>query len=374
MILDSLRYWVEEMHVDGFRFDLASILARDTSGMPMPRPPVLYDIDSDPSLDGVKLIAEAWDAAGLYQVGAFVGDRWKEWNGQFRDCVRSFLRGDEGFAGALADRLLGSAQIYGHEEREIEQSVNFVTCHDGFTLNDLVSYDRKHNEANGEENRDGSNDNRSWNCGAEGASDDPAIEKLRNRQIKNFLTITLASMGMPMITMGDEVRATRHGNNNPYCHDSEVNWFDWALTRKHADVLRFTTMLIRERALRVPNGRGRSLNGVLRALRHAWHGVELDRPDWSPSSHSLALSATDHEGRTHLYLAINAYWEALDFELPRLGFRHQTGWRRLIDTFLDSPDDIVEWQHAEPVAGFTYRVEARSVVLLHAEETTGSLA
>jgi glycogen operon protein len=181
-------------------------------------------------------------------------------------------------------------------------------------------------------------------------------------------------MGMPMITMGDEVRATRHGNNNPYCHDSEVNWFDWALTRKHADVLRFTTMLIRERALRVPDGRGRSLNGVLRALRHAWHGVELDRPDWSPSSHSLALSATDHEGRTHLYLAINAYWEALDFELPRLGFRHQTGWRRLIDTFLDSPDDIVEWQHAEPVAGFTYRVEARSVVLLHAEETTGSLA
>lgn len=167
MILDSLRYWVEEMHVDGFRFDLASILARDSSGMPMPRPPVLYDIDSDPSLDGVKLIAEAWDAAGLYQVGAFVGDRWKEWNGQFRDCVRSFLRGDEGFAGALADRLLGSAQIYGHEEREIEQSVNFVTCHDGFTLNDLVSYDRKHNEGNGEENRDGSNDNRSWNCGVE---------------------------------------------------------------------------------------------------------------------------------------------------------------------------------------------------------------
>ena len=367
MILDSLRYWVEEMHVDGFRFDLASILARDAFGNPMPQPPVLYDIDSEPSLDGTKLIAEAWDAAGLYQVGAFIGDRWQEWNGQFRDCVRSFLRGDEGFAGALADRLLGSAQIYGHKEREAEQSVNFVTCHDGFTLNDLVSYDRKHNEANGEENRDGSNDNRSWNCGVEGPSEDPAIEKLRKRQIKNFLTLTLVSMGMPMMAMGDEVRATRHGNNNPYCHDSEINWFDWALTKQHADVLRFATMLIKHRVVRVPDSGGRSLNAVLGSLKHAWHGVKLYQPDWSPSSHTIALTAMDLDGKTHLYLAINAYWEALDFELPRPGSNHQTGWRRLIDTFLDSPHDIAEWEHAQPVTGFTYQVQGRSLVLLYAE-------
>src|SRR5262245_39247784 len=175
MIVDSLRYWVEEMHVDGFRFDLASILARDESGHLMSNPPVLWDIESDPSLAGAKFVAEAWDAAGLYQVGSFVGDSWKEWNGRFRDDVRSFFRGEKGAVRSFADRLLGSAQIYGHEQREAEQSVNFVTCHDGFTLNDLVSYDEKHNEANGEDNRDGTDDNRSWNCGVEGPTHDPEI-------------------------------------------------------------------------------------------------------------------------------------------------------------------------------------------------------
>ena len=202
MIVDSLRYWVEEMHVDGFRFDLASILDRDESGNLMPNPPVLWDIDSDPALAGTKLIAEAWDAAGLYQVGSFIGDSWREWNGRFRDDVRSFFRGDEGSVASLADRLLGSPQIYGHKEREAEESVNFVTCHDGFTLNDLVSYNQKHNEANGEDNRDGANDNRSWNWGVEGPTDDPAVEKLRNRQVKNFLTVTMLSLGLPMILDG----------------------------------------------------------------------------------------------------------------------------------------------------------------------------
>src|SRR5262245_18769930 len=176
MILDSLRYWVETMHVDGFRFDLASILGRDESGHLMPRPPVLWDIESDPALAGTKLIAEAWDAAGLYQVGNFVGDSWREWNGRFRDDIRSFWRGDDGSVGNLADRLLGSPQIYGHKEREAEQSVNFVTCHDGFTLNDLVSYNQKRNEPNGEDNRDGSDDNRSWNWGVDGPTDSPSIE------------------------------------------------------------------------------------------------------------------------------------------------------------------------------------------------------
>ncbi|HWU40010.1 MAG TPA: alpha-amylase family glycosyl hydrolase, partial [Candidatus Acidoferrum sp.] len=227
LILDSLRYWVREMHVDGFRFDLASILSRDETGAPLKNPPILWDIESDPVLAGTKLIAEAWDAAGLYQVGSFVGDSWKEWNGRFRDDVRGFFRGDSGSVSPFADRLLGSPEIYQREEREAEQSVNFVTCHDGFTLNDLVSYDRKHNEANGEANRDGADDNRSWNCGVEGPSHDPAVDALRNRQVKNLLAVTMLSLGVPMILAGDEVRRTQRGNNNGYCHDDESTWFDW---------------------------------------------------------------------------------------------------------------------------------------------------
>src|SRR5207253_5954519 len=242
MILDSLRYWVKEMHVDGFRFDLAAILERDESGQLMQTPPVLWDIESDPELTGAKLIAEAWDAAGLYKVGSFIGDSWKEWNGRFRDDVRSFFRGEKDSVGRFADRLLGSPAIYGHKEREAEESVNFVTCHDGFTLNDLVSYDRKHNEANGEHNRDGANDNRSWNCGVEGPTNDPAVEKLRNWQVKNFLAVTMFSAGMPMFLMGDEARRTQYGNNNAYCQDNEISWFDWTLLANHTDVHRFVTL------------------------------------------------------------------------------------------------------------------------------------
>ncbi|MGH9761639.1 MAG: glycogen debranching protein, partial [Blastocatellia bacterium] len=250
MIVDSLRYWVEQMHVDGFRFDLASILARDSSGHPIPNPPVLWDIESDPALAGTKLIAEAWDAAGLYQVGSFIGDSWKEWNGRFRDDVRSFFRGEEGCVARLADRLIGSPEIYVREQREAEQSVNYVTCHDGFTLNDLVSYNHKHNEANGEDNRDGANDNRSWNCGFEGRTDDSEVENLRNRQVKNFLTVTMLSLGVPMMLMGDEARRTKHGNNNAYCQDTEISWLDWALLEKHADVHRFVSLLAARRLLR----------------------------------------------------------------------------------------------------------------------------
>ena len=187
MIVDSLRYWVQEMHVDGFRFDLASILSRDSSGAVMSNPPVLWDIESDPALAGTKMIAEAWDAAGLYQVGNFVGDSWKEWNDRFRDDIRDFFRGANDSVGRAADRLLGSPSIYGWKERELEESINFVACHDGFTLNDVVSYNHKHNEENGEDNRDGCDENRSWNCGIEGPTDDPEIERLRNRQVKNFL-------------------------------------------------------------------------------------------------------------------------------------------------------------------------------------------
>jgi isoamylase len=364
MIVDSLRYWVAEMHVDGFRFDLASILARDSSGSVMSSPPVLWDIESDPQLAGAKMIAEAWDAAGLYQVGGFVGDSWKEWNGRFRDDVRDFLRGAEHSAARVADRCLGSPDIYGHEEREAEQSVNFVTCHDGFTLNDLVSYNRKHNEANGEGNRDGADDNRSWNCGVEGPSGDPAIEALRNRQVKNFLTVTLLSLGVPMILMGDEVRRTQSGNNNAYCHDDEIGWFDWSLLARHADILRFARLLIARRLLRDTSHESDriSLNRWLRRARKAWHGVNLDQPDWSPFSHSVAIGLELPADGLRLHLILNAYWEPLEFELPPAGGAN--AWRRWIDTSLESPHDIVEWQSAPPVSGQAYSAGPRSVVAL----------
>jgi isoamylase len=367
MIVDSLRYWVEQMHVDGFRFDLASILSRDASGNPLPNPPVLWDIESDPALAGTKLIAEAWDAAGLYQVGSFVGDAWKEWNGRFRDDVRDFFRGADGSLRRVADRLIGSPEIYGHEEREIEQSVNFVTCHDGFTLNDLVSYNGKHNEPNGEGNRDGADDNRSWNCGVEGPTDDPEVEALRNRQVKNFLATTLFSLGMPMILMGDEVRRTQRGNNNAYCHDDPTTWFDWSLLESHADVRRFVSLLAARRTLRnVEHERQRmSLNAFLRDSRKAWHGVRLHEPDWSDGSHSIALGAELRREGLLFHCILNAYWEPLEFELPGLG--GGAPWRRWIDTALDSPDDIVPWQSAPPIPGGSYRAGARSVVMLYAD-------
>jgi glycogen operon protein len=220
------------------------VLSRDEDGRPIPRPPILWDIQDDPVLAGTKLIAEAWDAAGLYEVGSFAGDRWLEWNGRFRDDIRSFVKGDEGKAWALGQRILASPDIYAAEGREPEQSVNFVTCHDGFTLEDLVSYDTKHNEANGEDNRDGNDQNLSWNCGVEGPTDDPEIERLRRRQVKNLLTLELLAVGVPMLTMGDEVRRTQLGNNNAYCQDSEISWFDWRLLDEHADVHRFTKLLI----------------------------------------------------------------------------------------------------------------------------------
>ena len=366
MIVDSLRYWVGEMHVDGFRFDLASILSRDSSGHTMATPPVLWDIESDPTLAGTKLIAEAWDAAGLYQVGSFIGDSWKEWNGRFRDDVRSFIRGEQGAVTRFADRILGSAEIYAHKQREMEQSVNFVTCHDGFTLNDLVSYDQKHNQANLEDNRDGSNNNRSWNCGVEGPTEDSAVERLRNQQVKNFFTITMLSLGMPMILMGDEMRRTQGGNNNAYCYDNANNWMDWGLLEKHADVHRFVKLLIARRLLRDAEAeqQRKSLDQLLREARKAWHGVRVEQPDWSDWSHSLALGAELRKQRLLFHLMTNAYWKALDFELPPTDDRGGDPWHCWINTALKSPLDIVEWQKAPAISDDKYRVEARSVVML----------
>ncbi|HSB81782.1 MAG TPA: glycogen debranching protein GlgX [Candidatus Methylomirabilis sp.] len=369
LILDSLRYWVGVMHVDGFRFDLASILSRDESGRPLKVPPVLWDIESDPVLAGTKLIAEAWDAGGLYQVGSFVGDSWKEWNGLFRDDVRSFVRGDCGMVSRLASRLLASPDLYGHKEQEPEQSINFVTCHDGFTLNDLVSYDAKHNEANGEGNQDGSDANLSWNCGVEGPSDDPAVERLRSRQVRNFLTITLLSLGTPMLLMGDEVRRSQRGNNNAYCQDNELGWFDWSLVSRHAGLRRFVQQLIRFRLSwdTTTQRTGLSLNQLLRQAQFEWHGVRLHQPDWGHESHSLAIMARVMEGRLDLHLMLNAYREPLTFELPPSPDGRPSRWRRVLDTALESPEDILPWASAPTVSGSTYVVQPRSVVLLLAQ-------
>ena len=368
MILDSLRYWVREMHVDGFRFDLASILSRDISGQVMSNPPVLWDIESDPELAGIKLIAEAWDASGLYQVGSFVGDAWKEWNGLFRDDVRNFFRAENRSVRHFADRFVGSPEIYSHRHREAERTVNFVTCHDGFTLNDLVSYNQKHNEANGENNRDGADDNRSYNFGVEGPSDDPVVEKLRNRQVKNFLTVNLLSVGIPMILMGDEVRHTQAGNNNAYCQDNEISWLDWSLLGKHADVHRFVRLLTARRLLRDagPEAQRISLNQLLSHSNINWHGLKPHQPDWNDYSHSLVLTAEAAKEGLLFHLIFNAYWEPLVFELPRAGHDGRTDWHRWVDTSLDSPNDIVEWTIAPPVQDSVYRAEGRSVVVLWA--------
>ena len=365
MILDSLKYWVQEMHVDGFRFDLASILSRDETGCPLVNPPILWDIETNPVLAGIKLIAEAWDAAGLYQVGSFIGDSWNEWNGKFRDDVRSFMKGDKGKLSKIASRLLGSPDIYSHEQREAEQSVNFVTCHDGFTLNDLVSYNQKHNMMNGENNDDGCNNNLSWNCGVEGTTNKVAVKKLRDRQIKNFFVLTLLSHGTPMILMGDEVKRTQKGNNNAYCQDNKLSWFDWSLVKKNADMLGFVKKLIQYRLA------GKSLikdtqitlDELLHKSSIVWHGVKLYRPDWSPNSHAIAFTANNCEGHFVTHMMINAYWEPLDFETPSIPKDTTAQWKKIIDTSLKSPEDLHYWHEAPVLKQKVYTVQPRSIVL-----------
>jgi glycogen operon protein len=366
MITDSLHFWVNDMHVDGFRFDLASILARDESGKPLINPPVLWDIDTDPVLAGIKLIAEAWDAAGLYQVGTFIGDRWKEWNGRFRDDVRRFMRGDNGTVSSFASRLLGSPDLYGHEMREPEQSINFITCHDGFTLNDLVSYKEKHNNDNNESNRDGSNDNLSWNCGVEGPSDEPSVEALRSRQVRNFLTITLLSVGAPMLLMGDEVRRTQEGNNNAYCQDNPVSWFNWSLFEKNADLHRFVKMIIAARLERdtAMTEFNMSLQKLLKHPHIIWHGVNLHQPDWSFHSHSIGLTLHSLSGNSAMHWMINAHSEPLAFEMPRSFEEVNYRWTRWIDTALHSPEDINTWNEGPLIPEKSYTVASHSLVIL----------
>ncbi|MEU9890732.1 isoamylase [Sphaerisporangium sp. NPDC051017] len=353
-VLDCLRYWASEYHIDGFRFDLAAILGRGPDGSPLWNPPLLESLAYDPVLRDCKLIAEAWDAAGLYQVGSFPNYcRWSEWNGRYRDTVRRFVKGDTGVAGDLATRMVGSPDMYGR--RGTSATINFVLCHDGFTLNDLVSYNEKHNYANGEDNRDGDNNNQSWNCGHEGPTGDPEIIALRGRQMRNILMILLASQGVPMILAGDEVGRTQQGNNNAYCHDSPLTWFDWDLVERNADQLRFVQKAIRFRQAHPVLRRGP-------ASAVSWHGVRQWTADWSEGCRVLA-GMFDAGADDCVYVAANAHWEGHSLELPTPPAG--TAWHLFADTSAPSPLDAHE-PGAEPPLQNQSRVEVgpRSVVVL----------
>ena len=371
LIIDALRYWVAEMHVDGFRFDLAAILGRGQHGEVLANPPVLERIANDPVIADATLIAEAWDAGGLYQVGTFPSfKRWAEWNGPFRDVLRHFVRGDAGFAAALASRLAGSSDIFASSGRSPSHSINFVTCHDGFTLADLVSFNEKHNQANGEQNRDGENHNLSWNCGVEGPSDDPAVRALRARQSRNLLTLLFCAQGTPMLTAGDEFGRSQRGNNNAYCQDNEISWLDWGLLETNRDLFRFTKLLIAFHTAQPVLGHRDYLTGEVRGPLQrpdvAWHGVELGAPDFGGASRSIAMHlAGEHAPRpgSDVYLAANAWDGDLHFALPAPPpGRH---WLRVVDTAEPSPRDILAPGTEEALTGATHvTVRARSVVVL----------
>ncbi len=349
MIFHCLRHWVHNYHIDGFRFDLASILSRDRNGNLVPNPPIVELIAEDPMLADTKIVAEAWDAAGAYQVGSFGSERWAEWNGRYRDDVRRFWRGDPGTRGAFATRLAGSADLYQAGGRAPWASINFVTSHDGFTLNDLVSYAQKHNHANGEDNRDGDNNNHSCNYGHEGPTNDPQVETIRLRQIKNFLATLMLSQGVPMIVAGDEVRRTQQGNNNAYCQDNEISWFDWRLVEKNADLLRFTRSLIQFRRNQPTLRRrqfltGATTNGSLHPdvswYSHLGTAVNWHYSDLPMICFLTALDDADEFGNRghHILAMFNSSKEAVDFMIPT-ATKH-LDWRLFCDTAAKSPADV----------------------------------
>ncbi|NRB51402.1 MAG: glycogen debranching protein GlgX [Saprospiraceae bacterium] len=363
MIIDCLCHWVREMHIDGFRFDLASVLSRDENGHFLENPPLLWEIESEPQLASTKIIAEAWDIRG-YQLGSFIGDKWAEWNGVFRDDIRKFAKGDTAMIPPLADRLVGSPNLFGSILRDPNRSINFVTCHDGFTMYDLVSYNHKRNEANGENNRDGSNNNNSWNSGVEGPTDDPAIQALRHRQIKNFMTILMISQGTPMLSMGDEIKRTQGGNNNAYCQDNEISWMNWKGVKAEKHLLAFVKKLIKFN-LSSPffqeNIYWTNPGGIV----ITWHGTKLFQPNWSEHSHSLAYQLYHPDNEEYLYIALNAYWDELEFELPKLPAEANKGkWKRIVDTSLTPPEDCRIDGKGKYWTEDTYRLPARSILVL----------
>lgn len=371
MVLHSLRYWAEYYHIDGFRFDLASILGRDPNGYPLHNPPLLETLAFDPILAKCKLIAEAWDAGGLYQVGSFPAyGRWAEWNGKYRDDVRDWLRGST-TVGALSQRLQGSPDTY--PERGPTASINFITCHDGFTLNDLVSYNEKHNFANGEDNNDGGNDNHSWNHGWEGPTDDSEINALRQRQIKNGLALMMVSRGVPMILMGDEVARTKNGNNNTYCHDNYLNWFDWTLTDNNDDMLRFAQHIIAFRhAHPVLRGKEHFRNEDYMGTGYAditWHGTEPWQADWSEQSKAIAFMLDGKHAKEgsviddSIYIAINTHYEGLWFGIPQLPV--DAFWHVSTNTGVEAPNDIYTIGTEPPLSNQEgILVGPRSIVIL----------
>ena len=349
MIFHCLRHWVHNYHIDGFRFDLASILSRDRNGDLIPNPPMVELIAEDPLLADTKIIAEAWDAAGAYQVGSFGNHRWAEWNGRYRDDVRGFWRGDGGTLGALATRLAGSSDLYEHDGRPPFCSINFITSHDGFTMNDLVSYKEKHNLANGEDNRDGDNHNISDNYGVEGPTRKKSITMIRDRQIRNMLTTLMLSQGVPMLVSGDEIRKTQKGNNNAYCQDNEISWLDWKLVEKNSDMLRFVQSLIKFRREQ-PTVRRRSyLTGQPVDGRKipdvSWYAPAGTPLDWSKGQLAMMAyiaapsRAQDPEsaGRD-LLLMFNSTGETREFKMPDVG--RGMKWNLFVDTAAASPEDI----------------------------------
>ena len=377
LILDCLLYWTIEMHVDGFRFDLASILGRDQDGSILENPPLIERIAENPVLRDTKIIAEAWDAGGAYQVGSFPG-RWAEWNSYFRDDIRRFWRGDPGMVPQLATRLAGSSDLYQKNGRAPFHSVNFVTCHDGFTLHDLVTYTVKRNKANGEDNRDGSDENFSSNYGVEGETEDTAITAIRTRQIKNFLATLLLSQGVPMLLGGDEFRRTQRGNNNAYCQNNEISWYDWYYLEQNKETVRFTRELISFRkqhpCLRRAHffsGQDTNLNGLPDV---SWHGVVANQPDWSTESKALAClidgscpGMAMEDADNDLYLIFNAFEKSRSFSLPKLP--NGKMWWRVLDTSLPSPDDMVPEGSQLPVKSKRrYRAAPRSLVVLMSKQ------
>ena len=341
MIIDSLVHWVTDYRIDGFRFDLASILDRDEFGAPMATPPLLSALTHLPVFAKTKLIAEAWDAGGLYQVGHFPSfGKFAEWNGKFRDCARKFLKGEPNQVGELALRLAGSPDLY--SEGQSHLGINFITCHDGFTLNDLVSYNTKHNESNGNNNTDGADDNDSWNHGVEGPTTDLEINSLRLRQMKNAFMLLMTSVGVPMVTMGDEIARTQFGNNNVYCQDNEMSWMDWTLLEKNAELHRFLKLLIKIRKTQVALEKSHP-----RRDDHvtSFHGTKPWAADYSSESRFLAMmvdetrigAGTDTD---IVYVAFNTYWEGLEVELP--GLPEGRTWYIAANTGVSKPNDISE--------------------------------
>ena len=363
MILECLRYWVVNYRIDGFRFDLASILGRNEDGSPMNKPPLLQSLAFDPILSGVKLIAEAWDAGGLYQVGSFPSwNRWAEWNGKYRDDLRSFLKGDGGFAEAAVQRIAGSKDIYNPQNRGVNVSVNFLTCHDGFTLYDMYSYNMKHNEANAWDNTDGANDNRSWNCGVEGDTDDEEVLKLRYKMIRNAAAVLMCSRGTPMFFAGDEFCNTQFGNNNAYCQDNEISWLDWNLKEKNKEIFEFFKFMIAFR---------KEHEIIRKHLKPSAYGFpdisfHSERPNVVNYNYDTRMVAVMFAGRKEngiediVYIAINSFWEPVNVQLPALPMGYF--WKLAVDT----GDNVYGFNVDEQIDG-QWLMEPRSVVIMYAK-------